>query len=66
MTKLHMTNLARMDMHIDAERLQELRKRYRAGRPMRYIVRPLLMAIMLGILTYDGNILIIKKNRKNR
>lgn len=50
MTKLHSTNLARMEMHIDADRLQSLHKRYRAGRSMRYVVRPFLMAIMLTAL----------------
>lgn len=50
MTKLHNTNLARMSMHIDEDRLQSLRQRYRAGRPMRYVVRPLLLTIMLTAL----------------
>ena len=50
MTKLYKTNLARMEMHVDGDRLEELRKQYRAGRPTRYIIRPLLMAIMLTAL----------------
>jgi hypothetical protein len=50
MTKLHMTNLARMDEHIDADRLQQLQRQYRSGRLMRYFIRPLLIAIMLTAL----------------
>jgi hypothetical protein len=50
MTKLHMTNLARMDGQIDPDKLQSLRRRYRSGWPMRYIIRPLLMAVMLTAL----------------
>lgn len=50
MTKLRGTNLARMEPHIDEERLRSLRKRYRSGRATRYVIRPLLMAIMLTAL----------------
>lgn len=51
MTKLHTTNLAKMSGQVNEETLHELRDSYRAGRGVRYVVHPLLMAtLVLAIL----------------
>ncbi|MDX1417619.1 MAG: hypothetical protein R3293_25675, partial [Candidatus Promineifilaceae bacterium] len=46
MTKLHSTNLANMAKG-DEQTIQELRKTYRGGRWVRYVVRPLLMTLLV-------------------
>ena len=56
MTKLHSSNLAKIAGQIDEDRFQELRDSYRAGRWTRYVVHPLLMALlvlalMVGMIT---------------
>ncbi len=50
MTRLHNSNLGGMDSQFDEERLQSLRRRYRAGRLMRRVLRPLLMAVLITAL----------------
>ena len=50
MTRLHRTNLARTEPAVDQEKLQSLRQRYLSGWPVRYVVRPLLIATMLTAL----------------
>lgn len=59
MTKLHSSNLAKMAGKADQDTLQELRQAYRAGRWMRYVVRPLLMAVLVVALMV-GMITLIK------
>jgi hypothetical protein len=66
MTKLHMTNLARMDEQIDPDQLQSLGRRYRSGRPMRYVVRPLLMAIMLTALMVSILAVVVEVSEDSR
>ena len=66
MTKLHMSNLARMDEQIDPDQLQSLSRQYRSGRPMRYVVLPLLMAIMLMALMVSLLAVIVEVSVDNR
>jgi hypothetical protein len=66
MSKLQRTNLARMEPHVDQERLQCLRRRYLSSRPVRYLIRPLLMATMLTALLVGLLSVIVEVTRDGR
>ncbi len=66
MSKLQRTNLARMEPHVDQERLQSLRRRYLSSRPVRYLIRPLLMATMLTALLVGLLSVIVEVTRDGR
>ncbi len=66
MTKLHATNLARMESQIDAEKLQSLRRSYRASRLTRHVIRPILLAIMVSALLTGLLSVIVEVNGDTR